>query len=251
MVRKNVAGLRVVSEEKDGEHLYGVVSFDGSSIVDCKYKYLGDPYEQQILFAEGGEWHSQGEKRDALLTADRRRRWLVNARWGIISTQEKILVPASYEYIYRPLDGVSIIVQDHKYGFYNYEDQLFFIPRYDFLEAFSEGLCVVGKIDENSGRMLYGYINKHNKEVIPCKYLKAFHFKDGEADVETENAYCVIDMADQIKHYQDKEELTRWRAKKEQAEARAEEEGYNRRQMIEDGLREAYNGDMSNRWNND
>lgn len=251
LVRKNCNGLRVVSTENNDTHLYGVVTNDGTVIIDCKYKYLGDPYNGQLLFAENGEWASNGPKREALFTADRRRRWLEGASWGILDTDENILVPASYQYIYRPIDEISVIVNGNKYGFYNYDEKMFFIPQYDFLEAFSEGLCVVGKRDRKTGEMRYGYIDKRNHIAIDCVYLRAFHFKDGKANVETETAYCTINNKNEVIYSQDKAELERWRAEEAEERARAEAEEEDRRQMIEDGLREAFNGDMSNMWNTD
>ena len=251
IVRKNNDGLRVVSERIDDQHLYGLVSFDGRILIDCKYQYLGDAYKGQLLFAKDGRWTNSGSKREALFTADRRNRWLVGATWGIIDEGETVLVPASFQYIYRPIDEVSVVVNNNKYGFYNYVQKMFFIPQYDFLEAFSEGVCVVGKIDKEMGRMRYGYIDKTNHIVIPIQYLRAFHFKNGLANVETEDAYCSINMNNEIVRSQDKAEHERWRAEEAEERARAMEEEEDRRQMIEDGLREAFNGDMSNMWNID
>lgn len=250
LVRKNCDGVRVVSVENNDTHFYGVVSNDGKVIIECKYKYLGDVYNDQMLFAENGQWTDKGSKREALLTADRRR-WLVGASWGIIDIDENILVPASYQYIYRPIDGISIMVNNNKYGFYNYEEKMFFIPQYDFLETFSEGLCVVGKKDRKTGEMRYGYINKRNHLVIDCVYLRAFHFKDGRANVETETAYCTINNMNEVIYSQDKTELERWRAEEAEERVRAEAEEEYRSQMIEDGLREAFNSDIQNIWNID
>ena len=58
-------------------------------------------------------------------------------------------------------------------------------------------------------------------------------------------------MNNEIVRSQDKAELARWRAEEAEERARAIEEEEDRRQMIEDGLREAFNGDMSNMWNID
>ena len=251
LVRKNCDGVRVVSVETDEGHLYGVVSYDGKEIVACQYKYLGDAYKGQLLFAENGKWNNRGSKREALFTADRTNRWLEGANWGIIDLDQNVLVPASYQYIYRPIDEISVIVNNNKYGFYNYEEKMFFIPQYDFLEAFSEGLCVVGKKNRATGEIRYGYIDKRNHIVIDCVYLKAFHFKDGQANVETKEAYCTINKENQVIYSQDKAEIERWRAEEAEERARAEAEEEDRRQMIEDGLREAFNGDMSNMWNID
>ena len=251
IVRRNCDGLRVVSERIDDQHLYGLVSFDGRCLIDCKYQYLGDACKGQLLFAKNGRWTNSGSKREALYTADRRNRWLIDANWGIIDEDDTILVPASFQYIYRPIDEVSVVVNNNKYGFYNYDQKMFFIPQYDFLEAFSEGVCVVGKVDKETGQMRYGYIDKANHIVIPIQYLKAFHFKNGYANVETEDAYCSINMNNEIVRSQDKAELARWRAEEAEERARAIEEEEDRRQMIEDGLREAFNGDMSNMWNID
>lgn len=250
IVRRNYDGLRVVSVNNGDEHLYGVVTHDGVEVIECKYKYLGDAFMGQFLYAVNGHWASSGPKREALFTADRRNRWLLDASWGILDKNGRPLVPACYQYIYRPIDGISIIVNDNKYGFYNYEEKMFFIPQYDYLEAFSEGLCVVGTKD-SAGEMRYGYVDNRNHIVIECSYLKAFHFKDGKANVETDEAYCTIDKENHVVHSQNKAELNRWRAEEEADRARAEAEEEDRRQMIEDGLREAYNGDMSNGWNND
>ena len=241
----------MVSERIDYQHLYGLVSFDGRCLIDCKYQYLGDACKGQLLFAKNGRWTNSGSKREALYTADRRNRWLIDANWGIIDEDDTILVPASFQYIYRPIDEVSVVVNNNKYGFYNYDQKMFFIPQYDFLEAFSEGVCVVGKVDKETGQMRYGYIDKANHIVIPIQYLKAFHFKNGYANVETEDAYCSINMNNEIVRSQDKAELARWRAEEAEERARAIEEEEDRRQMIEDGLREAFNGDMSNMWNID
>lgn len=250
IVRKNSDGLRVVSKRIDGQHLYGLVSFDGRNLIDCKYQYLGDAYKGQLLFAKNGKWIDRGSKREELYSADRRNRWLVDANWGIIDENETILVPASFQYIYRPIDGISVVV-NNKYGFYNYEQKMFFIPQYDFLQAFSEGVCVVGKIDKETGRMRYGYIDKTNHTVIPIQYLRASHFKDGLAKVETEDAYCFINMNNEIVSSQDKAELERWSAEEAEERSRAMEEEEDSSQMIEDGLREVFNGDTSNMWNID
>ena len=251
LIRKNCNGLRVVSIENDKGHLYGVVTYDGKEIVACKYKYLGDACEGQLLFAENGEWDYRGPKREALYTADRYNRWLKGANWGIMDIDESVLVPASYQYIYRPIDGISIIVNDNRFGFYNYEEKMFFIPQYDFLEAFSEGLCVVGKKNSTTGDIRYGYLDKRNHIVIECVYLRAFHFRDGLAHVETEEAYCTINKGNLVVSSQNKVEIEQSKAEEAADQARAKAEEEDRRQMIEDGLREAFNGDASNMWNTD
>lgn len=73
-----------------------------------------------------------------------------------------------------------------KWGFADSTQKVRIKPAYDWVEAFSEGLALVGKGDYS------GYINKKGRVVIPINYDDGGTFKNGYAWVEKDGKYGLI-----------------------------------------------------------
>lgn len=74
---------------------------------------------------------------------------------------------------------------------FTFEDKI--ESKYCYVGDFHDPLAVV----QDRETLLYGYIDKSGKEVIPCKYLEANDFSEGLAVVKSELGYFYIDRFDQ------------------------------------------------------
>lgn len=95
------------------------------------------------------------------------------------------LTTVSYQYF---KDSAHRTGQANKFGFINRRFEIKIKPEYDYVEAFSEGLAVVGNQDE-FGNMKYGFIDKNGIEIIPLGYSKKpSNFANGLALVTPVNS---------------------------------------------------------------
>lgn len=132
-----------------------------------------------------------------------------------------------YPKVYDFYDGYAIVMDGIKKGFIDRTGATFIPPKYNIIDAFSEGLASAGYINFRSmesksgyvnerGDMvispvydvtspfqeglacvkkdsLWGFINKDGREVIPARFEAAYSFSSGVASVQYNGKWGVID----------------------------------------------------------
>lgn len=105
-----------------------------------------------------------------------------NNKEGIIDTSGKAIVPIVYEKIIQMQAFNLIKVKlNGKWGYINYQGQVFINPQYDELDQPWYGMIMAKK----DGK--FGYFNNKGELVIPCKYEQANPF------TESGKAFIVLD----------------------------------------------------------
>ena len=102
-----------------------------------------------------------------------------NNKWGIIDTENNIIIPFEYRRIRHFEDDLALITNKGT-GYVNMEQEIVIEPQNSFNLSgdFSNGLALVKKDKK------YGYINKSNEIVIPIIYDNALPFKDKKTIVK-------------------------------------------------------------------
>jgi hypothetical protein len=114
-------------------------------------------------------------------------------KWGIVDTNESIVVPFKYQQIgrldengmavARTMDGHSGIL-DSRGKFTRFDD----VERGEFVSDFNEGLASVWHKDrKDPTKTTFGFVNKEGKLVIPRKFSRVAWFSDGFCSVVTED----------------------------------------------------------------
>ena len=148
-------GLALV--EQNGKH--GFVGRDGQLVVAPR-------------FAEAGEfWEGLA-------------RVQVGDLWGFIDKTGKMVIEPQYVYAGNFHEGLAQVDKDGKHGYIDRAGQLVIPLLFDGhrLEMFSEGLAMIVKGDK------VGYIDRTGHIVIPSRYWLAWHFQEGVARVQMDDA---------------------------------------------------------------
>ncbi|MBV7272064.1 WG repeat-containing protein [Clostridium sp. PL3] len=154
-------------------------------------------------------------------------------KWGFIDNKGNFVIKPSFDYAYDFQDnGLAIVGINNTFGIINTFGNYVAIPKYDFINQFSEGRAVATNnkkpvIIDESGRVLstkeydyignfkngralasgfdkeekyiYGYLDRQGKEIIPLQYEFASDFIDGKAIVKLkDNEYALIDLNGKI-----------------------------------------------------
>jgi hypothetical protein len=98
--------------------------------------------------------------------------WIVkqDQLYGAYDQNASLAVPVICRKKPRVFDSVCILSAKSPCAYYSIPDGVTYYPDYDEIYGFFEGLCLV-----KSGN-LYGYINRQNECVIPCRYERAYSF---------------------------------------------------------------------------
>ncbi len=113
-------------------------------------------------------------------------------RCGLIDREGRVIVPAEYDDINYPSDGMILVQQGDLYGYYDTAGEKVIDFQYRAASGFSEGLAVV-LIDFDSFSMGYGYIDKSNTLKIAAEYEYAYPFEEGYAIVKQYDRFGMID----------------------------------------------------------
>ncbi|NLE30363.1 MAG: WG repeat-containing protein [Phycisphaerae bacterium] len=103
----------------------------------------------------------------------------VNDRWGYISKEGRMVIPAQYEDAERFSEGMAPVRSDDRWGFINEQGKMVISPRFDQAGRFNDGLARV-KVDGK-----WGYVDQQGQLAIRPQYDWAGDFKDGNARVKT------------------------------------------------------------------
>ena len=120
---------------------------------------------------------------------------LMNALFGIINKENKIIIPTTQENILFDTtknsffsDGLALVQQKSKFGYYNENGNQTIQNKYIWADFFRNDKAIV----EDSNRD-YHFIDKNGDYLFNAKYKKAFNFYKGYAVVNTGNTYQMID----------------------------------------------------------
>ncbi len=83
-------------------------------------------------------------------------------------------------------EGFAAVKIDEKWGFIDIHGNIIIKPKYDDIYSFSEKLCAVGIIDQETNTKKWGFINQEGELIINFQFSNISNFKDGLAAVSTD-----------------------------------------------------------------
>jgi hypothetical protein len=165
-------GIKYFQVVKDGK--YGFRDLDGKIVIDAIF-------DMAEMFSEGLSTVQVGQK------------------YGLIDENGSYVLPLSpFDYLGSVHDGLASYRANNKYGFIDIHGKTIIKPQFDWVDEFSEGLCVVRNDSGKSGTGKYGYIDATGKTVIDLKYQYANKFEGGKAKIEIDNLWGEIDKTGKI-----------------------------------------------------
>ncbi|MEI6122688.1 MAG: WG repeat-containing protein [Bacteroidota bacterium] len=104
-------------------------------------------------------------------------------KFGMIDLQGKIIIPNDYDIIWKTFDeyGYTWAVKNQKAGFLSVDGKEITEFKYDNLNDFTEDMAAVA-VNVN-GTLLWGYIDRTGKEIVPCQYTQVDGFFNGMSAV--------------------------------------------------------------------
>lgn len=93
--------------------------------------------------------------------------------WTLIDKSGKVLIPSSeYLQLGKFSNGLCAVQNVRKkWGYINNQGLTVVAFEYDFAQAFTQGVAIVGKLNKQE-KMLFGIIDYKGKELLPIKYTK-------------------------------------------------------------------------------
>lgn len=123
--------------------------------------------------------------------------YLKRKKCGLIDKKGNVILPFENNEIYSFCDfyfndGLCAVKRNGKWGFVNKENEQIIPCRYSDTAEFCEGFAAVCK----NGK--WGFVNTQGKEVIPCSYTDIWaFFENGIAGVKADGQYTCIDEKNQ------------------------------------------------------
>lgn len=113
----------------------------------------------------------------------------IGNKYGLIDETGKYVVALrDMEYLGSVHNGLASFRANDKYGFIDTAGQEKIKPQYDWVDDFSEGLCVV-----RNDKGKHGFIDTAGKLVVDYQFDYAYKFENGQAKVEVKNLWGAID----------------------------------------------------------
>ncbi|MCK4667350.1 WG repeat-containing protein [Candidatus Dependentiae bacterium] len=112
----------------------------------------------------------------------------VNNKWGYINEEGKMVIKPQFKYANDFSEGYAwIILNDKRHAIINTKaEKQFYIKEGYKVYEFHDGYLRFEYLESK------GYMNTIGEEIIPCKYTKAWDFKEGIAVVVENDKYGVI-----------------------------------------------------------
>lgn len=111
-------------------------------------------------------------------------------KYGLIDETGKYILPLrDMEYLGSVHNGLASFRGNDKYGFIDMTGQERIKPQFDWVDEFSEGLCVV-----RNDKGKHGYIDTTGKLVVNYQFDYSYKFENAQAKVEVKNLWGAIDM---------------------------------------------------------
>ena len=158
--------------EREGIKYFQFVENGKTGFRDLNGKMVIKPiYDHAEMFSEGFSTVSIGNK------------------YGLIDENGKYVLPLlEMEYLGTVHNGVASFRANNKYGFMSIDGQERIKPQFEWVDEFSEGLCVV-----RNDKGKHGYIDLSGKVVLDYQFQYALKFENGKAKVEVNNRWGAID----------------------------------------------------------
>ena len=161
-----VDGIQTI--ERDGH--FGFKREDGTVFVEPTYKYVGQ-FKNGFCVVYGDDM-----------------------KCGIINRAGREVVPSKYDEATLPSEGMMRVREGSLWGFYDTTGHEVIKPQYRTVSDFCEGLAVVND-DSDSLKVLYGFIDRENRHVIPARFEYAWTLSDGYAVVKNYYRFGMIDRS--------------------------------------------------------
>lgn len=160
-------GIKYFQVMQDGKT--GFRDLDGNIVIEPKF-------DNAEMFSEGLSTVQLGDK------------------YGLIDEKGNYVLPlTAFEYLGSVHNGLASFRANDKYGFVNTKGQEVIKPQYDWVDGFSEGLCVV-----RNDKGKYGYIDTTGKVIIDLQFQYANKFENGQAKFQLNNLWGTIDKTGKI-----------------------------------------------------
>lgn len=193
-------GFSLVGNEKGK---YGFINTEGKEIIPCRFESAQSFHEglAAVCESENGKWgyinnegkviipfeyDGAGDFNEGMAMV------IMGATVGYINKSGKTIIPFEYKGGLDFSDGIALVEDDLGASYIDKSGEVvFFVDfrEYSHANSFHDGLALVvcreDTEDEKNWRK--GYINKEEKNVIPCEYARAHSFKEGIAAVAIHN----------------------------------------------------------------
>jgi hypothetical protein len=118
----------------------------------------------------------------------------VGKKYGLIDEKGNyVLSLREYEYLGSVHNGLASFRSQDKYGFINVQGVEVIKPQFEWVDEFSEGLCVV-----RNAAYKQGFIDTKGKLVINYQFSDATKFENGRAKVMVNDLWGAIDNTGKI-----------------------------------------------------
>lgn len=119
---------------------------------------------------------------------------------GLIDSTGREKIKPIYSYIAPFSEGRAVVSDEKGYFLIDEAGKMITSKRYDFLNSLQEDRALFYTGLEGD-KIVYGYLDRQGKEVIPAKYEDAGDFKEGTAVVKIANGeYALIDLEGRTLH---------------------------------------------------
>jgi hypothetical protein len=113
----------------------------------------------------------------------------IGNKYGLIDETGRYVLPLrDMEYLGSVHNGLASFRANDKYGFIDTTGQEKIKPQFDWVNEFSEGLCVV-----RNDKGKHGYIDTTGTLIVDYEFQYAYKFENGQAKVEVKNLWGAID----------------------------------------------------------
>ncbi len=148
------------STTKDGEK-WGYIDKKGMFEIQPQYDLAQDFQENGLAIVEVGDKN------------------------GVINTKGEYVVKPNYEYITQYSEGRSTVHNEEGVWVINEKGSVLTSQPFNFISSYQQGRALYQDTDQESGDILYGYLDHDGGILIPAQYQSATDFQDGVAVVQT------------------------------------------------------------------
>ncbi len=181
---------------------FGAIDCENNLVIPCIYEKLyGCSSEGLFLFCENGKYGAINTKNEVVIPprfaetngSFRHGHLAVRERkWGVINASGEIEVPFEYMEIECLADGCVVQQGRKSWGALDYQGNQLLAPTNNEIytistNIFNDGRCPV----KRQGR--WGFVDRADQEVIPCRYSDIAEFSNGLAAVGKNGCWGFVD----------------------------------------------------------
>jgi hypothetical protein len=190
--------------EKDKK--WGLMDTQGNIVVEPQYDDLFEPGEFNFIKAISPSGKGFIDKNGKVIvplmyeglgafTGDYMLAVKYKGLWGFVDTTGKVLIDYQYESTTDMTEAWAEVVYKGEKGRIDKKGSFIRNPSYDYDKTYSETYDYRIVMKSNK----YGYIDKHNKLVVPCMYDEAYSTELGVAGVVKDGKMGLISMSNEIR----------------------------------------------------